>query len=496
MTITRYTASADTTITNAYASNLSTKGTGSNMGEADVAEIFSIYSQVSSSTDGASVEKSRALYQFPVATISADRTAGTIPASGSVSFYLRLFNTVHSQTLPKQFTLVAAAVSQSWSEGEGLDMEEYTDKGYANWISASSTTAWTTEGGTFLTASAYAGNIYTQYFDKGTEDLEIDISDLVEKWIAGTGASGYDNFGVAVYLTGSQEDGSTSGSFYTKKFFARGTQYFNKRPLIEARWDSAKKDDTRNFYLSSSLAPASDNLNKLYLYNRVRGQYQNIPAVGTGNLLISLYATLGGDHITLPVGGDVAANNDPNITASWVSTGIYAASFAYTGTATTIYPVWHTGSGAGAHVNTRYHTGSAITVNTFSSDDYNPNPSYVTTIKNVKSSYATNETIRFRLFTRQKDWSPTIYTKAVSTIASEIIDTAYYKVTRAIDNLEVIGYGTGSTKHTQLSYDISGSYFDLNMNLLEPDYAYEIKLLYYVNGQYEEQPETFKFRVE
>ena len=43
MAIRRYTASADTTIVNAYRPDLETRATGANMGEADVMEIFSIY---------------------------------------------------------------------------------------------------------------------------------------------------------------------------------------------------------------------------------------------------------------------------------------------------------------------------------------------------------------------------------------------------------------------------------------------------------------------
>jgi hypothetical protein len=69
-------------------------------------------------------------------------------------------------------------------------------------------------------------------------------------------------------------------------------------------------------------------------------------------------------------------------------------------------------------------------------------------------------------------------------------------VTRVIDNAEIIAYGTGSDKHTQLSYDVSGNYFDLDMQLFEPGYGYNIKLLYNVNGAYQEQKEDFKFRVE
>ena len=49
MAIIRFTASADTTITNAFESNLRLRGTGSNMGYADSLEIFSIYGQESGS---------------------------------------------------------------------------------------------------------------------------------------------------------------------------------------------------------------------------------------------------------------------------------------------------------------------------------------------------------------------------------------------------------------------------------------------------------------
>ena len=55
-------------------------------------------------------------------------------------------------------------------------------------------------------------------------------------------------------------------SYYTKKFFSRSSEFFYKKPLIEARWDSRITDDRGNFYASSSIAPGADNLNNLYLY--------------------------------------------------------------------------------------------------------------------------------------------------------------------------------------------------------------------------------------
>tara|TARA_R110000824_G_scaffold109740_6_gene257576 strand:+ start:4749 stop:6227 length:1479 start_codon:yes stop_codon:yes gene_type:complete len=492
MAIKKYIATKDNTITNAFASNLNTRGTGSNMGFSDSVEVFSIYGQASS----ASLEKSRILMQFSTTAIQTDRTAGTIPASGSVEFYLRLYNAEHPFTLPRNFTLLVNPVSRSWDEGSGLDMEEYADDGYSNWISAASSssggiTDWTAQGGDFHTGAYVAGSTlpqYSQSFVGGTENLEVNVTSLVEEWLAG-GSGARSNHGVGVYLTSSQEGGSENKSFYTKKFFARGTEFFFKRPMIEARWDASRKDDARNFYLSSSLASAADNLNTLVMYNYVRGQLKNIPDVGTSAILLSVYSALGSTKINLPVGGNVGANDDLNVTGGYVATGIYTASFAYTGSATTIYPVWHSGS-------TEYHTGSAVTVETLLGSNTNPNPRHVSNITNLKSIYSNDEVARFRVYVRQKDWSPTIYTKATSVIKSEIIDNAYYKITRAVDNLEVIPFGTGSANFTKMSYDASGSYFDLDMELLEKDYAYELYLAYYVNGAYHEQPEVFKFRVE
>ena len=85
---------------------------------------------------------------------------------------------------------------------------------------------------------------------------------------------------------------------------------------------------------------------------------------------------------------------------------------------------------------------------------------------------------------------------ASTQIQNYFVEDAFYKIVRVIDNKDVIGYGTGSTNHTKLSYDTSGSYFDLDMNLLEKGYLYSIKFLYYLQGSYEEQKETFNFRVE
>ena len=468
MAIRRYVANLDNTITNAYKSNLRTRATGSNMGQADVSEVFSIYARQSTS----SAELSRVLTQFNVTTISSDRTAGTIPASGSVSFYLRLFNAETSKTVPKNFTIVAQAISKSWAEGDGLDLENYKDLGKSNWISASTTTAWDTAGGDY-----HASPTFTQTFATGLEDLEIDITSLVEEWIDGT----KENYGVGIRLTSSLESAVTS--YYTKRFFARGTQYFFKKPIIEARWNSSTGDDRGDFYMSSSLAPAADNLNTLYLYNYVRGQLTNIPAIGTGEIYVDLYQTLGGTALTQAISTPA--------TGGYVSTGIYSCSVCITGTYTTLRDVWYSGS-------TEYFTGT-ISPQTFGAAAVSTgNNRYVTKIKNLRNKYFSEEEARFNVYVRSKNWSPTIYTVASEEIENTIIPSASYRVYRVLDGYNAIPHGTGSDLQTLLSYDVSGNYFNLDMSLLEPGYEYGIKLAFYDSQRQSwiEQDQKFLFRVE
>ena len=86
--IRNYTASADNTIVNTFKQNLDTRATGSNTGRADILEVYSVYGRQSTSSQ----ELSRVLIKFPVDQISNDRTSGKLPASGSVNFYLNLYN--------------------------------------------------------------------------------------------------------------------------------------------------------------------------------------------------------------------------------------------------------------------------------------------------------------------------------------------------------------------------------------------------------------------
>jgi len=738
MAIKRYAANADNTITSAFKSNLTSRGTDANMGASDILETFSIYGQASS----ASTELERILIKFPINQISTDRAASLIPESGSVSFRLKMYNAKTDRTVPRDLGLSVYAVSRSWQEGTGLDMDEYKDvvaQGDigSTWMSASSTEAWTKMGGDYHTSP-----VYNQTFPNGTEDLSLDITPLVEEWLAGTKS----NYGLGVHLTASQEayysnyypreavsfdgsaflsgtaamtnqvansvsfwvntvsassserllfweepggtdaakliylqsdntlrysrlydnglgvtttwvvdtntaitpsswthvvvvhhdepnflttpriyldgvntlttttspvhavtadaydgffiGGSRAGSslnyrgliddisyydkvlsaaevleiynsgcptdlttlassdnlqhwwvcgddpqdtirlgtppttpsiydrvgsmsmyatgsgdmaivtgacspttgflpndqggqlvnavgskttYYTKKFFGKGTEFFFKKPVIEASWDSSIKDDRGNFYASSSLLPSSQNTRTLYLHNEIGGRLFNIPAVGTGEIYLKTFTSKSEGLLI----GSV-------VTGGYVSRGVYSASFALDTARSVVYDRWYSAAFADC-----YYTGT-LGIKNHSISDHNPYPVYVTTLTNLRSTYYPSEKPRFRFYVRLRDWSPNLYVKANTINDTLIIESASYQIHRIIDDATIIPFDTGSTRSTETSFDVSGNYFDLSMDIFEPGYSYGIKVAYYNETvqSYIEQPHEWKFRVD
>ena len=480
MGIKKYIATKDNTITNAFGEVFKNRLTGTNAGLADSVEIFSIFGQQTSSVDGN--EKSRALLQFSTANIQTD-IDNLVIESGS-NFVLRMFSAETPDATPTDFTLVVAPISQSWTEGAGPELSNKDYTGASNWDSASVGTGWTTTGGDFLSSP-----VYTASFITGYENLEVDITPLVEEWLNST----ITNNGLAVYLTSSDE--MASASYYTKRFYSRTSEYILKRPVIEARYDDSRIDDASTFYLSSALAPAADNLNTLYLYNYIGGQLTNLPSVGTNDILLSVYSgstSPSGSKLTLPVGGGVSSAGDTNVTGSYVTTGIYSASFAYVSSSISpIFPLWHSGS-------VEYVTGSEITVLNHSASSNRDFTNYVIIPTNLKQSYTMLEKTTIRLYIRPKDWSPTIYPDGTTTPSSSLLENIYYEVKRDIDALKVIPYGTGSSNKgfTKMSYDSSGNYFDLDFSQFEAGYRYNISFIIKKDLNFVEQTDKFEFRVD
>lgn len=492
MAIKRYFATKDNTITNAYKSGLILRGTGSNMGASDILENFVIFGQVTSSATVGTAEQSRVLIEFNMDEILDDISQGLVPSS-SVDYVLKMYNAPHAGTTPLSYSLDVAMVAADWNEGRGLDMENYSDFGYSNWIQPKDAVNWNVTGADYFGDSDYIGSYF---FSGGLEDLELNVNYAIDEWRS----LNKSNYGFLVKNTDEVISGNL-GTFYTKKFFGRTSEFTLKRPVIEARWDSSRVDNRGSFLVSSSLASADNNLNTLYLYNSVRGQLQDIPYLNGGRLNLSLYEDLSGS----PTGSALELKNTSNETVTAITggiliengiqrTGIYTASFATTSSLSLVHDVWFTSSDGGV-TETQYFTGT-IRPEVLRAGGLLENKSYVTAITNLKTNYYVGEKPTLRVFTRNKNWSPNIYTVASTEVVPEIIEDSYYRLFRTVDNFEILPYSTGSNKYTKLSYDVSGNYFSLDTSYLESGYMYGIQFLYYVDGVYTEQPEIFKFRLD
>ena len=494
MAIKKYYASLDNTITNAFKDNLITRATGSNMGAADILEAFVIHGQTSASINAANAEQSRIIIQFPISSIQDDIRNMVLPSgslnTGSIKFHLNLYNAPHGNTVPEDFTLDVKMLTQQWTEGRGLDMDNYSDAGVSNWVDCRTGTAWTAQGGNYLAGVNTSASVS---FESGLENLSIDVSGQVHKWLNST-----DNYGFLIKFSDAEVSGSDT--LYTKMFFGRSSEFYFYRPTLEARWDTTRKDNRGNFVISSSLAPGSDNLNTIYMYNVVRGQLANIPNLVANTLAVEIYSGSTG-----PAGSPLDIVDTSGATVSFVTggilfengnaiTGVYTASYASTSSFDTIFDVWHTGSG-GSRIN--FYTGS-YEPESISTANLLYNREYLTSITNLQDVYPKGEKPNLRVFVRDKNWSPNIYTVATSEVKSTVVEDAYYRVFRTIDNLEIIPYGTGSTSNdfTRLSYDVSGNYFELDTSCLEAGYSYGIQFTYYLQGAYYQQPEVFKFKIQ
>jgi len=606
MAIKRYYAESDNTITNAFDTVLSQRGTGSNAGANDILETFSIYGQYSTSSS----ELSRILIKFPVTgttSIKTDRTATDIPASGSVKFYLKMFNARHQEQLPENLVLSVFPIVRDWEEGTGIDLVNHSDKtkdviAGSNWVNRTKGVAWSRNGGDYHSGSH--DSKFTSSFVTGSEDLEVDVSSLVEEWLAtkvaatasivlsnapasgetltivdaaGISASvtasaalaageasslsfsrngsnesvrdalkeainnasidviattpsantvlitqnitgkggntslastlanvsvpaaftagvGYTNYGFGIMVTSSQEayfsgssgdsgselqnTGGITKSTYTKRFYSRSTEYFFRRPVIEARWEDRITDDRNKFFASSSLC-STQNTQSVYLYNYIDGALTNLP---DESVTINFYASSG----SLPSGSSIA-----NTTATKISTGIYKAALAINTTESVLHDVWSETDGGSV-----YHTGT-ISVRARSASDSNEIGHFTSNVTNLKDTYKRTENARMKVFARKRNECPTVYTVATSVVEGETIVSASYSVVRVIDDKIIFPHSTGSSdRHTYLSYDNSGSYFDFDMSLLESGYMYGFKFAYYAAGNWREQEEIFKFRVE
>ena len=180
------------------------------------------------------------------------------------------------------FTLIAFEVPQFFDEGVGFDNtndfwlvgKRATSKDGATWYNSTNEELWPEEG-IYSIDTLYKeydnylnGNdsivIAAQHFDHGNENLELDLTNYVNKCIDETGDT---NYGICIAFVPELENKKDiSVTQYVGFFNNKTNTVFN--PVLETRYDCDIRDDRYNFALNKK--------NKLYLYSFIGGKLENL----------------------------------------------------------------------------------------------------------------------------------------------------------------------------------------------------------------------------
>ncbi len=443
----------DTFITNDFRCPSYTQLTGANVGASEELEVFKRAGISGAIGTIGSSSLGRSLLQFDFSAFCALTASGDIPTKNGITFTLVINHKTHAGKQPTSYDMLIQPISSSWDEGLGKDIGELKDNGFANWVKKDSSSFWNTQGGDFLSQAVIA------HFDTGTENIEKDITSIVDLWLSGT----IPNNGIVVKMTGTIESDTNYTDFYQKKFYSRQTSFADRAPYIEARVNDFNGDDRVNMKWART--------GSLFLYDLVGGSFQDL----IGEIIVDIQDASG----TLL-----------SLTASHGQIGIYSASFAlpsasYSGSV--FYDKWRLES-------------NAIMTGTFTISSTGPVQSISQVplsarIRNMQDEYLPEDVPVFEVFFRNKKTSQPIFFTASLGVFPHIAENAFYAIENDSTRERVIPFGTGSQNHTKLSYGENGNSFKLFMTNLHSGNVYRVIFLVNEQGRKQIIDGGFRFKV-
>lgn len=442
----------DTFIHNDYVAPNLLRLTGSNVGKSEELDVFKRSGIAGIVGSAGSSSLGRALLQFDLSKFTELTASGDIPAGAT--FRLRMNHKSRGCPQPTSYDMTIRAISSSWDEGNGLDVESYGDDGYANWEKRTSIDSWATPGGDFVTSPTASA-----HFDSGFEDIDADITTIVRGWLSGTFA----NYGIAVSMTASVESDAVYTDYYRKKFYSRHTSYEDRTPYIEVRVNDFMPDDRANMHWGRS--------GSLYLYNVVGGVFQDL----VGDVVASIADASG----TLVYA-----------TASHVSLGVYSAPFMLS-----------TGSYSGSIFYDRWRAGAvSLTTGSFTITSSGPTTTltqYPLTarIRNMQEEYLPEDVPVFEVLFRKRPHTLPVFSTASLGPTPYIVERAWYAIENDATKERVVPFGTGSQDHTRLSYGGNGNSFKFHMTNLHAGNVYRIMFLVDEQGRKQTIDPGFRFKV-
>jgi hypothetical protein len=489
-------ADSDTYITNRIVNKVpQVQANVGNAGSLDLFKLYGITTSLSGTVSGAvsvpNVELSRLLVHFSLAPLKQLVALGALdPGSSAFSCRLHLFDVYGGQPTPDHFYVTVFPLSASFDEGHGRDVVYYSDTDTTNWMTASLASGSWFASGCGLSASAQqpcdyitgsslisagASLVARQFFPKGTEDLDVDVTMVVSATLAGL----LPDVGFRVAFDQPLEQ--DTHTYFVKRFASRTAFNTELHPELIVRYDDSVQDDTNNLYLDST--------SYLFLYNYVRSTLANLVSgstqvTGSHSLVLQLVTPVSGGthslyftgsqhfHGIFPVTGVYSSSvlvpsTDPLLLPQWQASG----SIAFT-------PIWQSFDGTVA-----YLTGSVIRAFPPQRGPQLLAPLNLTvSIFGLHDEHSSTEvtTLRVHIF----DYTQAFLKNAVRLpveLPGVVIRDVHYQVRDNDDgNLAVPFDLTGNS--TRVSNDSAGMFFSLDMSNLTSGHAYVIDIMTVTNN--------------
>lgn len=486
------TSSKDTYITNKII-NSSFRATDSNVGRAGTLDIFKLYSESVIQGETDPVEVSRVLIKFDFDVLQK-LTASKIDINdASFKCYLHLKDVLGTQSVPRNFNLVALPLSMSFDEGDGRDVGSFSDIDVCNFITSSYangvTYTWNEQGankkgllgsddidiiGSGNLGSGIENFECSQNFFNGNEDLTLDVTKIVSASIAGL----IPNHGFRVSFSEPEENDEKTR--FVKRFASRHAKNIFNRPTLRVHYDDVLLDNHSNFEF--------DTPGTLFLSSYSRGAPSNIlsgsslsPVVGENCL--SLTIRTGSFSFTIPAsmytGSTSGQGTDglyytsfviPASDASLVIPSASISDFVVNSGSLTFEEIWHSTDGT-----VGFYTGS-LTINAPKRTAFvnAQNNAPILKVTNLQSDYTTDDSVKIRLFGLDSKNYQNKPAKALQTLKSEIFDAVYYQVVDSDTGTVVIPF-TKEGNATRCSVDSDGMYFHFRMGSLYSGRVYHFE---------------------
>lgn len=481
--------------------------TSSNVGKAGTLDLFKLYgNSMSGSTP--TLELSRLLLQFDLDQLRELISLGQIDINdASFNCTIKLFDVYGGQPVPTNFSAALFPLSASFDEGTGRDVVFYQDLDVCNFISASRNpaVAWFSEGanlgGDASGSVDYITDFYvgptnipakkTQLFENGTEDLLIDVTNIVSATLIGA----IPDAGYRISFDEVHE--IDLKSYFVKRFASRHAYDRAKRPQLIVKFDDSINDDSSNLTFDAS--------GSLFINNfSIDGDASSFSSgsstlTGQNCILLKLLTQIssGYDYSLFFTGSQhkIAGNYIPGVYSAQVfldsSNQIFSQKLNASGSID-FTPIW-----TSLDNTITYLTGSKISVKrNNASSQISSDSNYVVNVTDVNDEYALNEvaTLRVNIFDNTLANVKLVKTPFITPTLT--LKKTYYSVRDIVTNDVIIPFDE-TLNSTKCSSDAKGMYFKLDTSSLTSGRSYAVDILINKNGVkkvYKSASATFKIR--